>query len=42
MTFHDALLIDDSANNCAAFRQQAGTALPWRTRADDSPRLQPR
>ncbi|MEQ4725671.1 hypothetical protein [Nonomuraea sp. B19D2] len=35
MTFQDALLIDDSANNCAAFRQQGGTALHWRMGADD-------
>ncbi|MDX3104967.1 hypothetical protein [Nonomuraea angiospora] len=35
MTFHDALLIDDSANNCAAFRQRGGNALRWRMGADD-------
>jgi hypothetical protein len=35
MSFHDALLIDDSANNCAAFREQGGTALCWRMGADD-------
>jgi FMN phosphatase YigB (HAD superfamily) len=35
MTFHDALLIDDREDNCAAFRQQGGTALHWRMGADD-------
>ncbi|WP_214322981.1 hypothetical protein [Nonomuraea sediminis] len=35
MSFHDALLIDDLANNCAAFREQGGTALCWRMGADD-------
>ncbi|MBF8188788.1 hypothetical protein ITP53_24245 [Nonomuraea sp. K274] len=35
MTFHDALLIDDREDNCAAFRQQGGTALRWRMGADD-------
>uniref|UniRef100_UPI003F492E9F hypothetical protein n=1 Tax=Nonomuraea sp. CA-252377 TaxID=3240003 RepID=UPI003F492E9F len=35
MTFHDALLIDDREDNCAAFRQQGGAALHWRMGADD-------
>ncbi|MEV4017704.1 hypothetical protein AB0J35_45170 [Nonomuraea angiospora] len=35
MTFQDALLIDDSADNCARFWQQGGTALRWRMGADD-------
>ncbi|MET7337914.1 hypothetical protein [Nonomuraea sp. NPDC005650] len=35
MTFLDALLIDDSASNCADFRQQGGTALCWRMGAGD-------
>ncbi|MFI9842809.1 hypothetical protein ACIHFD_37655 [Nonomuraea sp. NPDC051941] len=35
MSFQDALLIDDSANNCAAFRERGGTALCWKMGADD-------
>lgn len=35
ITFHDALLIDDSATNCADFRQQGGTALCWRSGVND-------
>jgi hypothetical protein len=35
MSFQDALLIDDREDNCAAFRQQGGTALRWRMGADD-------
>jgi hypothetical protein len=35
MTFHDALLIDDREDNCAAFRQHGGTALRWRMGGDD-------
>nr|SBP00830.1 hypothetical protein BN4615_P10346 [Nonomuraea gerenzanensis] len=35
MTFRDALLIDDSTSDCAAFREQGGTALRWRMGDDD-------
>ncbi|PRX50844.1 hypothetical protein B0I32_13674 [Nonomuraea fuscirosea] len=35
LTFQDALLIDDTADNCVAFREQGGTALCWRMNADD-------
>ncbi|GAA3473352.1 hypothetical protein [Nonomuraea roseola] len=35
MAFHDALLIDDRADNCTAFRQQGGTALRWRMGTND-------
>jgi hypothetical protein len=35
MTFADALLIDDRADNCAAFQQQGGTALRWKMGAND-------
>ncbi|MEU8399726.1 hypothetical protein AB0C28_31470 [Nonomuraea sp. NPDC048892] len=35
LTFADALLIDDLADNCAAFQEQGGTALCWRMNADD-------
>ncbi|NRQ37975.1 hypothetical protein HII36_40020 [Nonomuraea sp. NN258] len=35
MTFADAMLIDDRADNCAAFQQQGGTALQWKMGTND-------
>lgn len=35
MTFADALLIDDRADNCAAFQEQGGTALRWKMGTND-------
>lgn len=35
MTFADALLIDDRADNCAALQRQGGTALRWKTGTND-------
>ncbi|WP_433513818.1 hypothetical protein ACQP2T_61440 [Nonomuraea sp. CA-143628] len=36
MAFDDALLIDDRADNCAAFQQQGGTALRWKMGINDT------
>jgi hypothetical protein len=35
VTFTDAVLIDDRADNCAAFTGQGGTALQWKMGASD-------
>jgi hypothetical protein len=35
VTFTDAVLIDDRADNCAAFAGQGGTALQWKMGASD-------
>jgi hypothetical protein len=34
LTFADAILIDDRADNCAAFAEQGGTALRWKLGTD--------
>jgi FMN phosphatase YigB (HAD superfamily) len=33
--FADAMLIDDRADNCAAFTSQGGTAIQWKMGTDD-------
>jgi hypothetical protein len=35
LQFSDALLIDDRADNCEAFRQQGGAAVQWKMGAND-------
>jgi hypothetical protein len=35
MRFADAVLIDDRADNCAAFTECGGTAIQWKMGAND-------
>ena len=35
MRFADAVLIDDRADNCAAFTGQGGAAIQWKMGAND-------